>query len=385
MIATPKKSILQIVLFVYFGTQNIVYYLYTNCRKPLKRFCNMKHLIPSLCLALLLAETACSAPNAVKRNDSDSRQKAAATRQRAESAYNELDGYGSTATAATKSTANTPTAFNTGSAANAATETYVDQGAAQNISQPVIMVSPTLSINKDGVPEVAAESPYSRTTADAINGYLTKKNYDVKSVEGQAELTGILQMQNDIANTEDDLSYLAGIALDADVYIKYSQEVTNDEVSVDISAYETSTSRLLGSQSAVVRNNGHTSKINLNSNIGAAVRKAMPGLEQKILGYWKMDLAKGSQYKVVVNIKGEYSDSQTEDLHDAIMKGLKSNFSSVKVNVMTAKTLDFVVYANPLKYKDSQEVYSKIRQILKPIAETKKNNITRKLILMELN
>ena len=89
--------------------------------------------------------------------------------------------------------------------------------------------------------------------------------------------------------------------------------------------------------------------------------------------------------KVVVNIKGEYSDSQTEDLHDAIMKGLKSNFSSVKVNVMTAKTLDFVIYASPLKYKDSQEIYSKLRQIFKPIAETKKNNITRKLILMELN
>ena len=350
----------------------------------------MRHLIPSLCLALLLAETACSAPHAVKRNDSDNRQKAAATRQRAESAYNELDGFG---TSATNSTTNTPTAFNTGAttasqkiaAANdAVTETYANASAVQDIGQPVIMVSPNLS-TKDGVPDLSSESPYSRTTAEAINGYLTKKNYEVKSVDGQAELNGILQMQSDIANTEDDLSYLASVALDADIYIKYTPEVTNDEVSVEVSAYETSTARLLGSQTAVVRNNGHTSKININSNIGAAVRKAMPGLEQKILGYWKTDLAKGTQYKVVANIKGEYSDSQTEDLHDAIMKGLKSNFNSVKVNVMTAKTLDFVIYANPLKYKDSQEVYAKIRQIFKPIAETKKNNITRKLILMELN
>jgi len=351
----------------------------------------MRHLIPSLCLALLLAETACSAPHAVKRNDSDNRQKAAATRQRAESAYNELDGFG-TATSTTNSAANTPTAFNTGAAASqqiaavkdGVTETYANASAVQDIGQPVIMVSPNLS-TKDGVPDLSSESPYSRTTAEAINGYLTKKNYEVKSVDGQAELNGILQMQSDIANTEDDLSYLASIALDADIYIKYTPEVTNDEVSVEVSAYETSTARLLGSQTAVVRNNGHTSKININSNIGAAVRKAMPGLEQKILGYWKTDLAKGTQYKVVANIKGEYSDSQTEDLHDAIMKGLKGNFNSVKVNVMTAKTLDFVIYANPLKYKDSQEVYAKIRQIFKPIAETKKNNITRKLILMELN
>jgi hypothetical protein len=353
----------------------------------------MRHLIPSLCLALLLAETACSAPHAVKRNDSDVRQKNAATRQRAESAYNELDGIGSTTTSTAKAAATTPTAFNTSApvaskkiaaTADAATETYADASAIQDIGQPIIMVSPNLTM-KDGVPDLSTESPYSRTTSEAINSYLTKKNYEVKSFDAQTELSGILQMQNDIANTEDDLSYLAGIALDADIYIKYTQEVTNDEVSVEVSAYETSTARLLGSQSAVVRNNGHTSKININSNIGAAVRKAMPGLEQKILGYWKMDLAKGTQYKVVANIKGEYSDSQTEDLHDAIMKGLKSNFNSVKVNVMTAKTLDFVIYANPLKYKDSQEVYSKIRQIFKSIAETKKNNITRKLILMELN
>lgn len=350
----------------------------------------MRHLIPSLCLALLLAETACSAPHAVKQNDSDNRQKNAATRQRAESAYNELDGFASTTNSAVKSTAAAPTAFNASAPAavaqktSAATETYANASAIQDIGTPIIMVSPNLTL-KDGVPDLSSESPYSRTTAEAINGYLTKKNYEVKSVDGQAELSSILQMQSDIANTEDDLSYLASVVLDADIYIKYTPEVTNDEVSVEVSAYETSTARLLGSQSAVVRNNGHTSKININSNIGAAVRKAMPGLEQKILGYWKMDLAKGTQYKVVVNIKGEYSDSQTEDLHDAIMKGLKSNFSSVKVNVMTAKTLDFVIYANPLQYKDSQEVYSKIRQVFKPIAETKKNNITRKLILMELN
>jgi hypothetical protein len=350
----------------------------------------MRHLIPSLCLALLLAETACSAPHAVKQNDSDNRQKNAATRQRAESAYNELDGFASTTNSAVKSTAAAPTAFNASAPAavaqktSAATETYANASAIQDIGTPIIMVSPNLTL-KDGVPDLSSESPYSRTTAEAINGYLTKKNYEVKSVDGQAELSSILQMQSDIANTEDDLSYLASVALDADIYIKYTPEVTNDEVSVEVSAYETSTARLLGSQSAVVRNNGHTSKININSNIGAAVRKAMPGLEQKILGYWKMDLAKGTQYKVVVNIKGEYSDSQTEDLHDAIMKGLKSNFSSVKVNVMTAKTLDFVIYANPLQYKDSQEVYSKISQVFKPIAETKKNNITRKLILMELN
>ena len=352
----------------------------------------MKHLIPSLCLALLLAETACSAPKAVSRSsDSDSRKKVATTRQNAENAYSELDGNTTASVRSTvKSTVSAPSTYNSSdiseSIDNAApAKTNLDEAreVLQNYTQPVIMVTPMIS-NKGGSQEIASD-PNSSAVAEAINAYLTKRNYEVKAIEGQETLNEILVMQNDIANTEDDLSYLAGIALDADIYIKFKQEVTNDEVSVEISAYETSTSRLLGSQSSVVRNNGHTSKINITSNLGSAVRKAMPGLEKKILSYWKNDLTKGTQYKVVVNIRGEYSDSQTEDLHDAIMKGLKGNFNSVKVNVMTAKTLDFVIYASQLKYKDSQEVYTKIRQILKPIAETKKNNITRKLILMELN
>ena len=350
----------------------------------------MRHLIPSLCLALLLAETACSAPQAAKRSDADARsKKAAVTRQHAASAYDELDN--DTAPVIKKSTATTSTASTNASAAVASVnidntpKTNLDEAreVIQDYTQPIIVVTPAMS-SKGEAQEIAVDNN-SHSVQEAIHSYLTKKNYEVKSVEGQETLNEILQMQNDIANTEDDLSYLAGIALDADVYIKFKQEVTNDEVSVELSAYEASTARLLGSQTSTVRNNGHTSKINIASNLGAAVRKAMPGLETKILSYWKNDLSKGNQYKVVINIKGEYSDSQTEDLHDAIMKGLKGNFSSVKVNVMTAKTLDFVIYASAVKYKDAQEVYSKIRQILKPLADTKKNNITRKLILMELN
>jgi uncharacterized ubiquitin-like protein YukD len=54
------------------------------------------------------------------------------------------------------------------------------------------------------------------------------------------------------------------------------------------------------------------------------------------------------------------------------------------MNVMTDKTMDMVVYADPHRYGDSQEVYSQIRNLLKSVAETKKINITKKLILMDL-
>lgn len=249
---------------------------------------------------------------------------------------------------------------------------------------PTIMVMPSASEKGSSALAVVSKNPLSKAMMESINSYLTQKHYEVKSLEGQAQLDEVIKMQNDIANTEDDLSYLASLALGADIYIKYSGSATTDHVTVEVNAYETSTGRLLGSQTAEVKNNGHTSETNLRANVQSAARKAMPNLEQKILSYWKSDLQKGLQYKVVMNLKGEYTDSQIEDLHDIVVKNLKSSFSSVTVNVLTDKTIDVVVYALPDQFADSQEVYSHIRQQLKPAAETKKINLTKKLILMDL-
>ena len=199
----------------------------------------MKHLMPSLCLALLLVETACSAPKAVSRNsDADARKKAAVTRQNADNAYRELDGNMTATVNSLQSTA-TSTGTEAISLGNTAEKTALDNAreVLQDYTQPVIMVSPAMSA-KGETPEIATDN-YSHAVTEAIHSYLTKKNYEVKSVEGQETLNEILQMQNDIANTEDDLSYLAGIALDADIYIKFKHDVTNEEVSVEISAYET--------------------------------------------------------------------------------------------------------------------------------------------------
>ena len=88
--------------------------------------------------------------------------------------------------------------------------------------------------------------------------------------------------------------------------------------------------------------------------------------------------------QAVIHIKGSYSESQTEDLHDVVLNTLKSIFNKVSVNSMTSKTIDMIVYADPQKYADSHEVYSAIRNSLKSTASISKKNISRKLLLMDL-
>lgn len=298
----------------------------------------------------------------------------AVTRSRAHAAYDDLDAEtGSSATFAKK----------TGSATeNGVTMSYEASSAMENA--PTIMVMPAKS--GKGLSELAVvnSNPLSKSMMEAINSYLTQKHYEVRSLEGQSQLDDVIKMQNDIANTDDDLSYLASLALGADIYIKYSGSANTDNVTIEVSAYETSTARLLGSQTAEVKNNGHVDQANLRANVQSAARKAMPGLEKKILAYWEDDLKKGAQYKVVMNLKGEYSDSQIEDLHDYVVRTLRQTFNSVTVNVLTGKTIDLVVYADPGKFVDSQDVYSQIRQQLKAMAESRKINVTKKLILMDL-
>ena len=46
--------------------------------------------------------------------------------------------------------------------------------------------------------------------------------------------------------------------------------------------------------------------------------------------------------------------------------------------------MDIVVYADPAQYEDINEVYRTIRQATKGLVETKKQNITKKLIVMEM-
>ncbi|MCQ2104352.1 MAG: hypothetical protein MJZ26_01035 [Fibrobacter sp.] len=261
----------------------------------------------------------------------------------------------------------------------------VQDASSTNFPRPVIMVQPNDGTSGLTSIQLTQSNPYTRATLDGINEYLTKKSYDVKYLEGSSDVDNIIKMQNDIAGTDEDLAYLASLALNADIYIKFSGYADkNGFIIVDLNAYESSTARLLGTKSGTVDSQGRLSPNDIKANFQTAAKKAMSGLEEIISKYWIEDQKLGVQYKAVINLKGDYSDSQLEDLQEAISQNLKAVFNKVKVNTMTDKTVDLQIYADPQKFEDVQDVYSAIRNTLKPLAETKKINITKKLIIMNV-
>ena len=332
----------------------------------------MKNFRLLFCSAIAVAVSACSSSkNVAPSND--------VTREKAHAAYAEVDAD------------EAPRASAPAVAAPSENKIRVTENSAPSpadlsyMPKPVILVMPAPNSQGASVQEVVASNPNARAAMEGVMEYLTKKGYEVKSLEGGAELDNVIQMQNDIAGTDDDLAYLASLSLSADVYIKFSGTINDQgQVMVELSAYETSTARQLGSQSSFVDSHGRVSQQDMQANLKTAARKAMGSLESKIQNYWIEDMKNGTPYKVIMNLKGEYTDTQLEDIQEDIVKNLKGVFNKVRVNTMTSQTIDLVVYANAEKIDDAQSAYSEIRGVMKSFAETKKVNVSKKLIIMDV-
>lgn len=248
---------------------------------------------------------------------------------------------------------------------------YITEKKKQTLSLPVLMAVPYHSTITD----------FEKTAIESVNNYLTQKNYEVKTFEGKKQLDEIIRIQQDISEQDEDLPYLASLSLGADVYIKINGKVNPHGAFIELNAYETATARLLGSQTAEVKNHGKTSPVHL---IQSAAKKALPGLEKKILAYWEKDREQGVQYKIIFRYTGDIPDSQQDELQQQTISQLKKTFNQVKINIATSQTLDLLVYADSSKYEDSQEIYSKIREILQNMPNMKKQALSKKLIILEL-
>ena len=325
----------------------------------------MRKLITLIALVGLMASLSFAA------NDADTRRRSAA-------AFDELDA--DEARPAKKSGAYDAPAKQAPAQRTASRQMSQPMG---NQPLPTILVVPAQKAKGMSDLQAFQSNPNNRMAIEAINGFLTQRQYEVKSLAGEQSLGEVIQMQQDIAEAEEDLSYLASLALSADIYIKFSASIENGIVLIELSAYEAATARLLGSQTSQAAANGQT-KAAIAEAVFNAASRAMPGLEKKIKGYWEVDRRNGVQYKVIMNLRGDFDEQRVEDIQDDVNMLVKKAFKRVNVNVMTAKTIDMTVFADMDKFGDSQEVYSYIRRGLKGSVTVKKINITKKLILIEL-
>lgn len=246
---------------------------------------------------------------------------------------------------------------------------------------PTVLVSPAISGKMAGSIDVIRRNPLAKTAMEVINAYLTSRGYTVVSLESQAQLDEVVQLQNDIAGNDEDLSYVAGLSVGADINITYAGSIQEKDIVIDLNASEASTANLLASESVRLPNNGDDSQRAL---VQRAMEQAIVSLENKVRDRIAAELEKGVQYKVVAHLTGEFTDDQAEEISNIVSLQVRKKFNKMQVVSMSRNTYDLMVYVDPDKYEDAQMVYGEFVESLSGLAKVRKQNITKKLIIMEI-
>lgn len=251
------------------------------------------------------------------------------------------------------------------------TDDLIDQGiiAAREdllakVGLPEIMVLPQTA--GDASPLDRLSDPEYRKGAEVIESYLSARQYEVIVPEQAQAINSMQQTAAFMSGVSDDYSYQLALAIGSDIYVTYSINVESRRIgstrvskaSAGVRAYETTTARLLGSETGYSeeRPGGELPLVE------EAMNNAIDQMLGQITTYWKNDLQDGIQYKVVFSLGSGFDGSTAEDIAWGIGDLFKTLTANYKENVITGQTLDYLIWCSPDQYQRSSDVYRAIKE-----------------------
>jgi len=255
---------------------------------------------------------------------------------------------------------------------------------------PFIMVIPEVPKGENPVERMNAE-PRLKHAARVIESYLTARKYDVLVPEQVEAIQALSEAQESLKGFEEDYSYQLALSIGSDVYITYAIDVqargvgssTVRKAMVSVRAYETTTARLLGTETGYSVERPSPELVVVEEAINDAVDKVL----SRINAYWKEDLKRGVQYKLIVRIGEDFDEDEVEDISFAISDLIDRFCNYSKENVVTESTLDYLVWAKMDKFEKSSKLYRAMRKAFPQEFEDgklRRININRKLILLKV-
>jgi 5-hydroxyisourate hydrolase-like protein (transthyretin family) len=248
------------------------------------------------------------------------------------------------------------------------------------LGMPFIMVIPETPIGQTPL-EVFDSNPLAKHAAATIESYLTQRKYDVTVPRAAEVLKDMTRMQQEIGDAQEDVAYQLALALGSDVYITFAGILENNKAAVTVKAYETTTARLLGSETGYSATRpGSRGEALTEEAINDAIDKVL----SRVNGYWQDDLVKGMQYRIVFSMNERYSKQQSEEIQDALLQVVEENFALSKENVVTPKTVDLLVWATGEEYRSASALFRMFKSRMASVAEVGRITINRKLLLLEI-
>jgi hypothetical protein len=121
--------------------------------------------------------------------------------------------------------------------------------------------------------------------------------------------------------------------------------------------------------------------------IEEAMLSALDNVLARVTTYWKKDIYKGLQYKVIVSIDGAFSPNNLEQVQDSVIDSMSAVSLKTKEQIVTDQTLDYVLWVDSNDYPTSRQVWRKIRSEFRDLTrmgEIALANQNRKLLILRI-
>lgn len=256
------------------------------------------------------------------------------------------------------------------------------------VGNPIIMVIPDSEEGQNPV-DLLSENREMRQAATVIQSYLTARGYDVVVPEQQAALSDLAAAQTMVEGRQRDYAYELALSIGSDVYITFSGSVDDaaygtQRYAMSINAFETTTARLLGSETGYSQGRRGEIMVSLEEAVNAAIDNVL----NRIMNYWRNDLERGVQYKLIVSLDPSFDDFQVDEIHLAFMDAVDKIARSSRELILTSQTIDYLVWLDPAQYDRPLRVYRDLKQAFDNMitdGELGRINMNRKMLLLKID
>ncbi|MCF7885640.1 MAG: DUF6175 family protein [Candidatus Marinimicrobia bacterium] len=257
----------------------------------------------------------------------------------------------------------------------------------ETLGLPNIMVIPAREGEKSPFELLTQNSNY-KTGAEVIQSYLTARKYEVILPEQQQQMQEQVAAQFALSGTNEDYSYLLALSIGSDIYITYnisiaSRMVGSTEVKkaiVGCQAYETTTSRLLGTETGYSEERNAPEKVLIEEALHSAINSVL----SRINAYWKKDISKGLQYKIMVKVSQNYSKNEAEEIIFSMGDIFQKIAQNVKEEGFGDYTYDVRLWIAPDKFNTTTDIYRAIKNNYNGVGVINRVSLTGKLILLKI-
>ena len=198
-----------------------------------------------------------------------------------------------------------------------------------------------------------------------IESFLSSKRYEVIVPTQLETINDLTESISVLDKAKKDPIYQLALQIGSDVYLEYSVAVTKgayetDKVSVTLRAFETTTGRLLGTETGYSKPRVGEEFVSVEE----ALLDAMSNVTHRIMKYWEEDLYKGVQYKLILKIVADdITEDKLEDVQDDLFEAFEKAALLVKENVVTDKTFDVTLWCNHETIRNSRQLYKKLQSL----------------------